>query len=91
MNCLTNKIIVEMNGLFIINQIMLVHFFYMTLFLANPINAQTISACKLKQIDKNWANATNPFINLKRFTFPYNKGSTYSVVSNSITSTINNF
>ena len=79
MNCLSKKMIVDMNGLFI-KQIMLVLFFYMAIVLANPINARTISACTLKPVDNNWTNITSLISNHKRFTFPFNKGSSNSVV-----------
>ena len=79
MECLSNKMIVDMNSLFI-KQIMLVFFFYMAIVLANSINAQTISAYKLKTVDKNWANDDMYVFNFNRFTFPYNKGSTSSIV-----------
>ena len=54
--------------------------FFMALSWANSINPQTISAYKLKTVDKNWANAARYVFNFNRFTFPYNKGSTSSVV-----------
>ena len=68
-----------MNVLFI-KKIMLVLIFFMAIVLANPINAQTISAYTLKPVDNNWTNITSLISKHKGFTFPCNKGSSNSVV-----------
>jgi len=78
MNCLSDKKLVDMNGLFI-KKIMLVLIFFMAIILANPVNAQTISACTLKLVDNNLTNITSLISKHKGFTFPCNKGSTNSV------------